>query len=82
MRALASSATSSQWSGCPLTAVTKPGRISVGSLKVAELANFTGDTVGEGADQARHGIHRVCDRDSLVGFLAHTGLSLYDEPSP
>jgi hypothetical protein len=47
------------------------------------LANFTGDTVAEVADQARHGIRRVCDSDSLVvGFLAHTGLSLDDDPSP
>jgi hypothetical protein len=53
------------------------------NLKSAELANFTGDTVGEVADQAQHGIQRVCDSDSLVlGFLAHTGLSLDDEPSP
>jgi DDE superfamily endonuclease len=53
------------------------------NLKGGELANFTGDTVGEVADQAQHGIQRVCDNDSLVlGFLAHTGLSLDDEPSP
>jgi DDE superfamily endonuclease len=48
-----------------------------------ELANFAGDTVAEVADQAHHGIQRVCDSDSLVvGFLAHTGLSLDDESSP
>jgi DDE superfamily endonuclease len=53
------------------------------NLKGAELANFAGDTVLEVADQAQHGIQRVCDSDSLVvGFLAHTGLSLDDEPSP
>jgi transposase len=53
------------------------------NLKGAELANFTGDTVAEVADQAHHGIQRVCDSDSLVvGFLAHTGLSLDDQPSP
>jgi transposase len=53
------------------------------NLKGAELANFAGDTVAEVADQAQHGIHRVCDSDSLVvGFLARTGLSLDDEPSP
>ena len=47
------------------------------------MANFTGDTIAEVADQAQHGIQRVCDSDSLVvGFLAHTGLSLDDEPSP
>jgi hypothetical protein len=34
------------------------------------LANFTGDTVAEVADQAHQGIQRVCDSDSLVvGFL-------------
>jgi hypothetical protein len=53
------------------------------NLKGTELANFTGDTVAEVADQAHHGIQRVCDSDGLVvGFLAHTGLSLNDEPSP
>ena len=47
------------------------------NLKGIELANFAGDTVAEVADQARHGIQRVCDSDSLVvGFLTHTGLSL------
>ena len=51
--------------------------------KGAELANFTGDTIAAVADQAHHGIQRVCDSDSLVvGFLAHTGLSLDDESSP
>ncbi|HEX5876754.1 MAG TPA: transposase [Actinomycetota bacterium] len=53
------------------------------NLKGAELANFAGDTVAEVADQAHHGIQGVCDSDSLVvGFLAHTGLSLDDESSP
>ena len=53
------------------------------NLKGGELANSTGDTIAEVADQAQHGIQRVCDSDSLViGFLAHTGLSLDDEPSP
>jgi transposase len=53
------------------------------SLRGVELANFAGDTVAEVADQARHGIQRVCNSDSLVvGFLAHTGLSLDDQPSP
>jgi hypothetical protein len=47
------------------------------NLKGGELANCTGDTIAEVADQARHGIQRVCDSDSLVvGFLAHTGLTL------
>jgi hypothetical protein len=53
------------------------------NLKGGELANCTGDTIAEVADRAEHGIQRVCDSDSLVmGFLAHTGLSLNDEPSP
>jgi hypothetical protein len=53
------------------------------NLKGTELANFAGDTVAEVADQARHGIQRICDSDSLVvGFLAHTGLSLNNQPSP
>jgi hypothetical protein len=44
------------------------------------VANGTVDTVAELADQAQHGIQRVCDSDSLVvGFLAHTGLTLDDE---
>jgi transposase len=53
------------------------------SLNGTELANFTADTVAEVADQTQRGIQRVCDSDSLVmGFLAHTRLSLDDEPSP
>ena len=47
------------------------------NLKGGGLANCGGDTVAEVADQAQHGIQRVCDSHSLVvGFLAHTGLSL------
>jgi hypothetical protein len=53
------------------------------NLKGVELANCTGDTIAQVADQAHHGIQRVCDSDSLVvGFLAHTGLTLDTEPSP
>ena len=53
------------------------------NLKGQELANCTVDTVAEVADHAQHGIQRVCNSDSLVvGFLAHTGLSLDHEPSP
>jgi transposase len=53
------------------------------NLKGTELANGTTDTIAEVADQAQHGIQRVCNSDSLVvGFLAHTGLALDDEPSP
>jgi DDE superfamily endonuclease len=53
------------------------------NLKGGELTHFTGDTVAEVADAAQRGIQRVCGSDSLVvGFLAHTGLSLDDEPTP
>jgi DDE superfamily endonuclease len=53
------------------------------NLKGGALANCAGDTIAEVADQAHHGIQRVCDSDSLViGFLAHTGLSLDNESSP
>jgi hypothetical protein len=53
------------------------------NLKGGELTNYAGDTIAQVADQAQHGIQRVCDSDSLVvGFLAHTGLSFNDEPSP
>ena len=53
------------------------------NLKGTELANFTGDTIAEVADQAHHSIQRVCDSDSLiVGFLAHTSLSIDNDPSP
>jgi transposase len=53
------------------------------NLNGTELANYTADTLAEVADQARGGIQRVCASDSLVvGFLAHTGLPLDDEPSP
>ena len=51
------------------------------NLKGGELANFAGDSVAEVADRAQGGIQRVCDSDSLVGFLVHTGLSR-DDPSP
>jgi hypothetical protein len=52
------------------------------NLKGVELANCTGDTIAQVADHAHWGIQRVCDSDSLVvGFLAHTGLSLNDELS-
>jgi DDE superfamily endonuclease len=53
------------------------------NLKGGELANFAGDSLAEVADQAQRGIQRICDSDSLVvGFLAHTGLSLDTETSP
>jgi hypothetical protein len=53
------------------------------NLKGGELANCTGDTIAQVADQAQGGIQRICDSDSLVvGFLAHTGLSMDDDSSP
>ena len=53
------------------------------TLKGAELANCTGDTIAQVADQAHHGIQRVCDSDSLVvRFLAPHRLIPDNEPSP
>ena len=47
------------------------------NLKDVELANLPTTTLAEVADATEHGIQRVCKSDSLiVGFLAHTGLSL------
>ena len=47
------------------------------NLKDLELANLPTTTLAEVADAAEQGIQRVCKSDSLVvGFLAHTGLSL------
>jgi len=52
------------------------------NLKDVELANLPGASLIEVADQARHGIQRVCTSDTLVaGFLAHTGLALEGQPS-
>jgi hypothetical protein len=53
------------------------------NLKSVELASFAGDHVVQVADQAQCGIQRVCASESLVvGFLAHTGLALDQQPSP
>jgi transposase len=47
------------------------------NLKDLELANRPTTTLAEVADATEHGIQRVCKHDSLVvGFLAHTGLTL------
>jgi transposase len=47
------------------------------NLKDVELANLPTTTLLEVADATEQGIQRVCKSDSLVvGFLAHTGLSL------
>jgi hypothetical protein len=47
------------------------------NLKDLELANLPTTTLAEVADATEEGIQRVCTSDSLVvGFLAHTGLSL------
>ena len=47
------------------------------NLKDVELANRSTTTLAEVADPTEQGIQRVCKSDSLVvGFLAHTGLSL------
>jgi transposase len=47
------------------------------NLKDLELANRTTSTLAEVADATEQGIQRICNSDSpVVGFLAHTGLSL------
>jgi transposase len=47
------------------------------NLKDVELANRSATTLAEVADATEHGIQRVCKhQDLVVGFLAHTGLSL------
>jgi transposase len=47
------------------------------NLKGLELANLPTTTLAEVADATEQGIQRVCKSDSIVvGFLAHTGLSL------
>ena len=47
------------------------------NLKDLELANRPTTTLAEVADATQQGIQRVCKREDLVvGFLAHTGLSL------
>jgi hypothetical protein len=47
------------------------------NLKDVELANLPTTTLVEVADAATQGIQRVCKREDLVvGFLAHTGLTL------
>jgi transposase len=47
------------------------------NLKDLELANRPTTTLAEVADATEEGIQRVCKhQDLVVGFLAHTGLSL------
>ena len=47
------------------------------SLKDLELANLPGATLADVADAATQGVQRVCKHEDLVvGFLAHTGLTL------
>ena len=47
------------------------------NLKDVELANLPTTTLAEVADATEAGVRRVCHSDSLVvGFLAHTGLTL------
>jgi transposase len=47
------------------------------NLKDVELANRPTTTLAEVADATEQGIQRVCKHEGLVvGFLAHTGLSL------
>ena len=47
------------------------------NLKDLELANLPTTSLAEVADATEQGIQRICKSDSLVvGFLAHTGLTL------
>jgi transposase len=47
------------------------------NLKGVELANLPTTTLAEVADATEQGIQRVCKHEDLVvGFLAHTGLTL------
>jgi transposase len=47
------------------------------SLKDVELANLPTTSLAEVAEATEQGIQRICKSDRLVvGFLAHTGLSL------
>jgi hypothetical protein len=47
------------------------------NLKDLELANLPGTTLADVADAATQGVQRVCKHEDLVvGFLAHTGLTL------
>jgi len=47
------------------------------NLKDVELANLPTTSLTEVADATEQGIQRICKSDSLVvGFLAHTGLTL------
>ena len=49
----------------------KPAEYLWANLKGVELANFAGDTIAEVADQAQHGIQRVCD--SIWALLGQAG---------
>ena len=52
------------------------------NLKDMELANRPTTTLAEVADAATQGIQRVCKhQDLVVGFFAHTGLTLDPYPS-
>ena len=63
--------------GLILTEPNEPGGIFTANLKDLELANRPTTTLAEVADATEQGIQRVCNSDSLVvGFLAHTGLTL------
>jgi hypothetical protein len=47
------------------------------NLKDLELANLPSATLADVADAATQGVQRVCKHEDLVvGFLAHTGLTL------
>jgi hypothetical protein len=70
------SRTGSTSSGCrPTPPELNPVEGLWANLKGVELANFAGDTVVQVADQAQHGIKRVCASEELVvGLLATPAL--------
>jgi Tfp pilus assembly protein PilW len=63
--------------GSGSTATTTAGSSQWANLKDLELANRPTTTLAEVADATEQGVQRVCSHEDLVvGFLAHTGLTL------
>jgi hypothetical protein len=75
-----STASATGWasSGCPAYAPElNPVEGLWAKLKDLELANLPTTSLAEVAEATEQGIQRVCKhQDLVVGFLAHTGLSL------
>jgi hypothetical protein len=63
-------------SGCPPNAPQlNPVEYLWANLKGVELANCTGDTIAQVADQAHHGAQRACDSDAWSsGSLPHRSI--------